>query len=140
VNRKKSDEKWAIRRTYSIHTVPPTAKTDLEDEENDVLQPLEPEWSSELEATETPPFLCEVGPTHNLRRTDNEKSFFELIFDENCVRILTEGTNKYSRERQQVTGRVKIIYIVREQIYSLCIVHLYASAIHKYSILPYVYE
>lgn len=80
--------------------------SDVEDEIHavQVLQPLESEWSSELEPIETPPFICEVGPSHNLRRSDNEKTFFELIFDERCVRVLTEGTNRYSRESQEQKG------------------------------------
>ncbi|XP_062595326.1 piggyBac transposable element-derived protein 4-like [Saccostrea cucullata] len=86
-----------------------------DEEEDDIpvvqpLQPLEPCWSSVLESSETPPFLCEVGPSHSLGPADNEKQFFELIFDEKCVNTLTDGTNKYARETQERKGHDPVWY------------------------------
>ena len=41
--------------------------SDVDDDDTSVhpLQPLETEWSSSLDHTQTPPFLCDVGPSHN---------------------------------------------------------------------------
>ena len=81
--------------------------SDIDEDDTSVhpLQPLETEWSSSLDHTQTPPFLCDVGPSHNLQQSDSERDFFELIFDDRCIHVLTEGTNKYSRETQEKTGK-----------------------------------
>ena len=52
--------------------------SDVDDDDTSVhsLQPLETEWSSSLDHTQTPPFLCDVGPSHNLLQSDTERNFF----------------------------------------------------------------
>ena len=82
-----------------------TSDVDHDDTSVHPLQPLETEWSTSLD--QTPPFLYDVGPSHNLRQSDTERDFLKLIFDDRCNHVLTEGTNtsKYSRETQDKTGK-----------------------------------
>lgn len=77
---------------------------DEEEIQPPVLDPLAPHWSSVLDAVDVPPFLCDVGPSHSLPTTANEKEFFELLFSESCLHQITEGTNKHAAEVQQRKG------------------------------------
>ena len=76
-----------------------------EDATVSVLPLLEPHWSCSLQDTEISPFLSDFGPSHNLNHTNNERDYFNLIFDDRCLTILTEETNRYSRETQEKTGK-----------------------------------
>ena len=86
-----------------------SCESDSSDIEEDatvsVLPLLEPHWSSSLQDTESSPVLSDFGPSHNLNHTNNERDYFNLIFDDRCVTVLTEETNRYSRETQEKTGK-----------------------------------
>ena len=62
------------------------------------LQSLETEWSSSLDRTQTPPFCVTLGPHIIYNSHQTAKDFFELIFYDRCIHVLTERTNKCSRE------------------------------------------
>ncbi len=82
--------------TSSDESFDDSSDDDSDDEEEiqaPVLDPLAPHWSSVLDAVDVSPFLCDVGPSHSLPRTANEKDFFELLFSESCLHQKTEGTN-----------------------------------------------
>ena len=76
-----------------------------EDATVSVLPLLESHWSSSLQDTESSHFLSDFGPSHNLNHTNNERDYFNLIFDDRCLTVLMEETNRYSRETQEKTGK-----------------------------------
>ena len=89
--------------TLRIHQ---SDSSDIEEDATvSVLPLLEPHWPSSLQNTESPPFLSEFGPSHNLHHINNERDYFNLIFDDRCLTVLTEETNRYSRETQEKTGK-----------------------------------
>lgn len=70
--------------------------------ENDETPPT---WTADFREIEVPPFLCTTGPKHDLGLDAKEIDFFNLIFDSECLTLLTTETNKYASKQKRQNGK-----------------------------------